>query len=230
MVRDRTLCRGLHSDTLHLATRTRSGDRVFRRGSEIYVEGEACGDVFNLLDGIVGLYMSLSDGARQITDILMPGTTFGWQELDTAAPVTHTAFCLTDVSVCVMPKSKAVRLMHEEPEVMMAQLVAAGRDNERLQEGIVNLGRRRAGKRLAHFFAMFARRYRETFSGHPVHAPIPVPMSQELIGEALGITSVHVSNQLRELRERGMIEYVNRQLVIRDGLWGGDRARVECEY
>jgi CRP-like cAMP-binding protein len=47
-------------------------------------------------------------------------------------------------------------------------------------------------------------------------AACEIPLTQEDLGDALGLTAVHVNRMLRELREQGLVEFSNMQLTIPD--------------
>ena len=43
-----------------------------------------------------------------------------------------------------------------------------------------------------------------------------MPLTQEDIGDALGLSAVHINRVLRDLRERGLMTFSNRTIAIQD--------------
>ncbi len=68
-----------------------------------------------------------------------------------------------------------------------------------LIERIVNVSRRPASQRLAHFIIEMKLRL------HQASASFELPMNQTIIGDTLGLTAVHVSRTLKQLRDEGLL-------------------------
>ena len=72
-----------------------------------------------------------------------------------------------------------------------------------LTERLLNLAKRSARQKIAHLiYEIFLRLQR--FQSLPIHT-FRVPLSQQQIGDFLGLSSVHVSRTFREFREEGLI-------------------------
>jgi CRP-like cAMP-binding protein len=63
---------------------------------------------------------------------------------------------------------------------------------------------RKLHRRLAHVLAELRERLK--IIGHVAGADFAMPLTQEQIGEALGITSVHANRVIKQLREEGIID------------------------
>ncbi|TVQ71433.1 MAG: helix-turn-helix domain-containing protein [Chromatiaceae bacterium] len=79
-----------------------------------------------------------------------------------------------------------------------------------LTERIINIGRRPATERLAHFLLEMKVRV------CPATNEFALPLNQTVIGDALGLSAVHVSRTLRHLREQGWVEMDNGHVCLRD--------------
>lgn len=84
-----------------------------------------------------------------------------------------------------------------------------------LREWLVNLGQRDAYARLAHLFCEMWLRMSQIglVSGHDAFS---LPLTQEQLGDSLGLTSVHVNRTLQQMRADGLISLTGRQLRICD--------------
>ncbi|MBU3077669.1 Crp/Fnr family transcriptional regulator [Sphingomonas quercus] len=75
-------------------------------------------------------------------------------------------------------------------------------DGSMFSEWVVNVGRRDALSRLAHLFCEMAIRNERAGKGN--RRAFPLAITQIDLGDATGLTSVHVNRTLRELRIQGI--------------------------
>ena len=87
-------------------------------------------------------------------------------------------------------------------------------DAAMFREWIVNVGQRPAPSRLAHVAAELRERLRVI--GRADGDTFDMPLTQEQLGEALGITAVHVNRVARQLREDGILELYRGRATILD--------------
>jgi DNA-binding MarR family transcriptional regulator len=76
---------------------------------------------------------------------------------------------------------------------------------------------------LAHLLCEIVVRLKE--ADMPVAAEYELPMTQEQIGDALGLTSVHVNHVLKVLQENGLIVRDQRQMKVAN--WSGLRVLAD---
>jgi CRP-like cAMP-binding protein len=72
------------------------------------------------------------------------------------------------------------------------------------REWIMNVGRRDARTRLAHLFCEFSLRLKLAGLGH--HSDYELPMTQEQLGDATGLTPVHVNRTIKTMERDGLIQ------------------------
>lgn len=94
------------------------------------------------------------------------------------------------------------------PRLGAALLWATSRDEAMVVEHLVNVGRRSALERTAHFFLELAERL--SLIGEATTEEFKCPLSQFVLADALGLTAIHVNRVLRQLREENL-------LTLRDG-------------
>jgi CRP-like cAMP-binding protein len=187
---------------------------VIDAGTDIYYQGEPCDELYTLLDGWVYLYQILEDGRRQILDFALPGAFLGFQG-SLGAPMTHSAQCLTDIAVCVFPLNNLLDLFRRHPELALLMALITARVWTLANEHLTNVGRRTARERVAHLLLELFFRVR-LCDPSPHGDTIELPLTQEHIGDALGLTSVHVNRTLRRLREDGLLAVSGRTLRVLD--------------
>jgi CRP-like cAMP-binding protein len=82
------------------------------------------------------------------------------------------------------------------------------------REWVVNVGRREALNALAHVMCEFVLRMR--VMGLAEDEECELPMTQAELGDALGISTVHVNRTLQELRAAGLIRLQGARLTVLD--------------
>lgn len=139
------------------------------------------------------------DGRRQILSFLLPGELIGMchhrEPLAATSVVT-----LTNVDLCDAPAAA-------EPEgsgLAEAYAVSGALEEFYLFRQIARLGRLSAYERMLDW--MFEMRDRLALAGLVVDNGFPMPVTQEGLADALGLTSVHVNRTLQLMRREGLVE------------------------
>ncbi len=226
-VRQWALCQPLRETDLNVVENFKSGEKTIFTGEDLYVAGEQSRELYTLLDGWIFLYKLLDDGRRQITKIVLPGDFIGFGP-DLNGPMDHSAGALTDAQLCVFPKTKILGLFKEHPELAIRMTWLVARDMEMAHERLMSVGRRTAREGVSQFLLelYYRLRFRSSVS---VGTNMPLPLTQEHIGDSLGLTAVHVNRTVRKLRETGLlaIEKKNLRILDPDGL--AKIARIDAE-
>jgi CRP-like cAMP-binding protein len=87
-------------------------------------------------------------------------------------------------------------------------------DGSIFREWIANIGRRDAHTRMAHLLCEFALRLKVAGLGE--RDSYELPMTQEQLADATGLTPVHVNRTLRALDQEGLISRDKRAVRISD--------------
>lgn len=170
-----------------------------------------------LLSGLVGRYRSDAQGRRQLVALHLPGEFvdlhgYPLQRLD------HSVEALTPVSVATIGHSRLTALIEGFPHLGRIFWFSTLLDAATSREWTFRLGRLDAEERVAHFFCEMAIRFHAI--GHGDGRRFRLPLTQTDLGEACGLTNVHVSRVLGSLRTRGLITYADgiAELPDPDGL------------
>jgi CRP-like cAMP-binding protein len=176
-------------------------------------EGTPSGDCYLILDGYVCRHKLASNGGRQIVSFHMAGDIVDLQHL-LFEIADHSIQSITDVKFAKIPSAAMRQLAKQYPLVAEAFWRDTLIDASVFREWVLNIGRRDAKSRIAHMLCEFAVRREAAGLGSPER--FELPMSQEQIGDATGLTSVHVNRMLRALAEDGVIDRDKRDLRITD--------------
>lgn len=208
------LCEGCAPDMLRTIAGYKSGDRAVRAGEDLFSLGEPCDAIYNLVDGWVFLYNLFEDGRRQILHFALPGAVLGFHPAR-GAMATYGVQALTDTVVCVIPHKALGPLSRENPEIALRLAWLISRDCSLAFDHLSSVGRHSARERVAHLLLELFVRYRAQWLGHRI-AEMNLPLTQEHVGDATGLTFVHVNRVLRDLRNEGVVEFHYRRLRILD--------------
>jgi CRP-like cAMP-binding protein len=176
--------------------------REYPAGALIYSQDARLDESFTLFQGWVILHRTLSDGRRQVLRFALPGDFIGFQP-DPDGPILHSAQALTTVRVCVFKRDALMDMFREHPVLAIQMAWITSRDEAIAHDHLTSLGRRPAKERIAQLFLELHHRLG---ARGPVdeRAGIPLPLKQEHIADALGLTTIHVNRTLRALRESGL--------------------------
>ena len=127
----------------------------------------------------------------------------------------HSVQMLTAGKVAMIPREDIVRIAFERPEVGKAMWLDTLVDGSIFREWIANVGRRDARIRIAHILCEFGMRLNHAGLGEDTGYNLP--MTQEQLGDATGLTSVHVNRTIKSLEAEGLIDRVSpRAITIGD--------------
>jgi len=196
----------------HLAGLESSRIRV-ARGRELVHEGEP-GQVAHIIHvGWACSFKLLPDGGRQIIAFPIPGDCVGLRSM-LLRTSDHSFSALTDATVSRISAASMREVFTEYPRLGAAILWATSRDEAMVVEHLVNIGRRSAIGRMAHFFLeLYDRLELVGLAGDHAFA---CPLNQNVLADALGLSTIHVNRVLRQLRERGLLTLKNHRVVIHD--------------
>jgi CRP-like cAMP-binding protein len=187
--------------------------RSFRPREDIIREGERPDVVHLLLKGWAARYKDLPGGERQIMAFLIPGD---------LCDIHTTLLDQMDHSIGTLSPAKVAFIARERMEAMLEKGDALSRalwwatlvDEAVLREWLVNLGQRPAEKRLAHMVCEMLLRARAV--GLTNDDSFEMPVTQEQLGDALGMSTVHMNRTLQALRAQGLINYHGKRMTIDD--------------
>lgn len=177
--------------------------RSFDVSTYLVREGDALGPCAVLMSGFAFRQKLTDGGARSIVSIHVPGEPLDFQHLflDEAD---HNVQTLTRGEAALIPRSAIHQLALERPAVMQAIVVSISVEASIFREWVLNVGRRDARARVAHLLCEFAIRLdAQGLTGSDGYV---LPMTQEQIGDATGLTSVHVNRMLKALETDGFVK------------------------
>lgn len=154
-------------------------------------------------------------GGRMILSLYLPGELIG-DALFVGALEQGFFEAVTDVEYRTFKRSAVRNLMFgcaESFEVLLQDWVEEKKRSDQL---IVDLGRHSAEVRVARLIRRIVERLKERELEEPDVQRLAFPLRHHHIADATGLTSVHVTKVLSELRRRHVLELSGRTLSILD--------------
>ena len=180
---------------------------------DILSEGERPDHVHVIVDGWAARYKTLPSGARQIVALLIPGD-FCDLHVAILGHMDHGIVALTRCRVAYIPSADLDALTANHNGLTKALWWATLVDEGVLREWILNVGRRNAMERIAHLLC--ETHVRMKMVGLVDGDRFALPLTQEQLADATGLTPVHVNRTLQRLRSDNLIEIGSGTLTIPD--------------
>lgn len=188
-------------------------NRKLKRGEVLRRSHDTGGELFMLRKGTMMTYVILDDGSRQILRFHFPGDLLGLSSiLYDEAPETIGA--LSECTVCPFEKGSLSELIELHPRLASMILVYGQIERVALTDRLAALGRTSAKARIGSLLLELRNRLRAT--DRLITDSFVLGLTQEEVGDATGLTAVHVNRMLRQLEEEGLIARDNGRVTIRD--------------
>jgi CRP-like cAMP-binding protein len=155
-----------------------------------------------ILSGLAFRQKLAATGARQILSIHLAGDFLDLQHLFLNR-ADHSVQALNRLETAEIDRVALQDLVLRHPAIGKAMWIDALIDASLLREWILNVGRRDARARVAHLLCEVS--LRMEMAGLTNGEDYELPLTQEQLGDAVGLTSVHVNRTLKVLAEEGLI-------------------------
>ncbi len=213
-IRSRAVCGALTPEELEAMNRIAQRKQV-PAGTVIMHEGEPVDCFANVLDGVIKLTKTMTDGRQHIVGLLFPADFLG-RTMREESP--YRAEAATAAELCQFPRADFERLMQRFPDLQARLLEQTLDELDACHDWTLLLGRKNAGERVASLLLMIARRVREIgCNADPTSdsAAFHLPMGRSDMADYLGLTTESVSRQITKLKRDGVIElHGNREIEV----------------
>lgn len=216
------LCKTCEPEVRRVIAGYKSSDRLVKAGNDLFRPGEECSALYLLVDGWMFLYDLIDAGRRQILHFALPGALLG---LFPGRVAIYGGETLTDATVWQVPHDRLAPLIEEHPAIGLRLMWIVWRERNLAYDHLSN-SRRSARERVARSLIELFVRSRMRW---PAHSPVEMhlPLTQEHIGDATGLSTVHVNRILHGFRKDEILEFHHWGLRILDPDKLVDAARVD---
>jgi CRP-like cAMP-binding protein len=183
--------------------------RTLEAGTYTIREAEPPESCAVLVTGFAFRQKLSGDGMRQILAIHIPGDALDFQNLFLDVS-DHSIQMLTRGQVAIISRPLLQSLIASRPAIAVAVLVKILVEASIFREWVLNVGRRNARSRVAHVLCELGVRLEA--EGLAGQYGFELPMTQEQLADAIGLTSVHVNRTLKGLEKDGLITRTKRNI------------------
>jgi CRP-like cAMP-binding protein len=187
--------------------------RRLEGGGIIVRDGDRPSQSCLLVEGFCVRAKSTSSGQRQILSIHIPGEIPDLQSLHLHV-MDHDLVTLVPCTLGLISHAALRAITRARPNIAELLWRDTLIDAAIFREWIVNVGQRPAPNRFAHMIVEL--RERLAIIGKVEGATFEMPLTQEQLGEAMGITSVHANRIVKQLRDENVLDFHRGRVTVLD--------------
>ncbi len=177
----------------------------FRKGTQIYHEGDHAGAVFNIIGGVVKAYRALPDETERIGAFLFADDLFG---LAQEGKYVNSAKAVTAVTAYRLPVSALESRLPKNAALEFHVICKLCHELREAQRHAFLLGHRDALVKVAMFIQLLE--HHQAAKGESTNE-LYLPMSRSDVADYVGMSLESVSRSFRTLASRGVISFKNKR-------------------
>jgi CRP-like cAMP-binding protein len=186
--------------------------RSLAGGEYLCLEGERSHSLFEIRSGLIRVERSAPDGRVVLLEIGGPGDLFGELGALDGSPRSAAAMAIEPVEALVVSAEALAQLYRVHPEVLLAITKGVAVRMRELTDQLMRPGERSSTAQIA--ARIVALVDRSEFSDLSGSFTLPMPISQEELGQWSRLSREGTAKALRELRSRGIMSTGRRRLDI----------------
>jgi CRP-like cAMP-binding protein len=183
--------------------------RQFDAGTRLYAQGAQNIPFCVLLSGQISFYRTAPDGTVTVVDVVQPSGHTGLQAVLTQMPALTGVEAVAASRVILIDGAGLRTLLHGEPSLASALLLAEAMDFRALVLQVCDLKLRTTAQRLGHYLLELA----PDTTGPS--ATLRLPFDKRLLAARLGCRQENLSRAFATLREQG-VETKGARVVLHD--------------
>jgi CRP-like cAMP-binding protein len=185
--------------------------RAIPARSDIVAEGDRPKHSCLMLSGLSARYNLIGDGKRQISAIHVPGDFVDLHSL-LITPMDHSVGALTDCTIALVSHDVLRDLSRSQPHLTRMFWLLTVVDAAIFRQSLIASARLPAESRIARFFCEML--VRLDVVGLARDLEFDLPITQTDLGDAMGLSQVHVNKSLQKMRREKLVA------------WQGSRVRL----
>jgi len=174
-------------------------------------QGDPVEGVFLLRSGWVSAFVDLPDSARQLVKVHLPSDVLGAPSLALHLAA-ETLVATTDVVIAPLSFDAVGEIFRSMPRVAASLFLCAQQERVILMDRLTSIGLTSSTQRLAAFLLHIHERL---VAINPRQSTLfEMPLTQRHIGEAIGLTTIHVNRTFRKFLDAGMVARRGRAIEL----------------
>lgn len=186
----------------------------YSRGNFVHSDVSAAGHLYVVRSGWFAGVKELADGSRVIVEVALPGDVVGLRDITFRQHLSALQCLSRHAIICPFSKDQLHRLFKRSVKLTETFFAIMSREHAQLVQRLVTVARRDGLRRLAHFIMETAVRLEGVCVD--VRKDFDFPVDQTDLADLTGLSPVHVSRCMTELRHRGLLRYSRGRMHILD--------------
>lgn len=187
--------------------------RDYSRGELIVQQGSRQEESAVVMSGFAFRFKILPDGARQIVGLQVPGDFVDLHSF-VLKPIDHAIAAASPARIGRIAHTALEKMLEKHPTLARPLMWDMAVDAAIAREWLAIMGRRSAYQQLAHLFCELY--FRMDWAGQVRDQSFDFALTQADLGDACGLSTVHINRSLQALRKDGLIVLENHMLTIAD--------------
>ncbi|OUY01001.1 MAG: hypothetical protein CBB65_02475 [Hyphomonadaceae bacterium TMED5] len=196
-----------------LLSRLESEESDIVSGSVLLKEGAPADELIILKSGWVTSGKTAVNGSTSISQIHHPGDVVGFENL-AFSRVKNTCVAESPLRACRISTAQLNQVFEESPRISALLLALSAVEQAIMSDRVMIARRTDSEMRLALFLLQTLSRL--SLMNSSIYDQFHCPLTQQQIGDATGLTGVHVSRTLKKLEDRGYIRKSRQFIQIMD--------------
>jgi CRP-like cAMP-binding protein len=194
-----------------------SAPESIQAGHTFVAQGSRPSRCIVVISGWAARCIMLPDGRRQTLALHIAGDFVDLHSFPIKI-MDHSVEALTPCSIAGIDHSAVLEITEQDPHLTRLLWLHTLVDAAILRQWLLSSGTRSSIEHAAHFFCELFTRLRVAGLA-AAGQPFDLPLSQQDVGDSLGISAVHVSRTMKELRHRKLFAWRNGRAEVLD--WPG---------
>ncbi|MHB9878194.1 Crp/Fnr family transcriptional regulator [Pacificimonas sp. ICDLI1SI03] len=186
-----------------LLIRFEEEQREYKKRDLVRAEGDPIEDLFVVKKGWFIGYTTLQNGKRQVHRLYLPGDLIGTHEV-VCERATYDVAATSDGILCPFQKIGLRHVFSNSPRLTALLYSIEALEQVAQDDRFRAVARMDATGRLSYLLLQIVSRLRLTEDN--MHDRLKLLINQELIGDMLGLTGIHVNRTLKYMKEIGLID------------------------
>ena len=192
--------------------------RTYERGQFVHRDTDTASRLYVVHSGWFASVKELANGTRAIVEVSLPGDVVGLRDVTFPDHLSGLQCISKRAVICPFPKRQLHALFYQSVKLTETFFAIMSREHAQMVQRLITVARRDGARRIAHFIMESAVRLEGIRIDVREHFDFPV--DQEDLADLTGLSSVHVSRCMSDLKNRGFIDYSRGRMHIvdREGL------------
>lgn len=186
--------------------RTIGTQRLYRKGSTLFFQGEVPNHAIIILDGVVKAFTLSSDGEESIANLYGRGSVLPIAWLNNQSPTSLFHYeAIKDTRALSFTKEAFETLVYSQPDLMREYLMMVSKSQAGLLLRVTGLCQARAVDKVC--YALYYLMFRYGIEKQPGIYEIDLKLTQGMLANMIGQTRESTAKNLKTIKEHGIVDY-----------------------